>query len=118
MRHRRCFVVLSTALLLAACGGSNETASNADAPAGSMPDASVSPVESAAALEGTCDHGKAAWAVGQPADGDILERARLDAGAEVARFLRPGQAVTMEFSARRLNLDVDAAHTVTAARCG
>ncbi|HST44042.1 MAG TPA: I78 family peptidase inhibitor, partial [Luteimonas sp.] len=40
------------------------------------------------------------------------------AGAGSMRVLRPGQAVTMEFNPTRLNLDVDAAGRVTAARCG
>lgn len=118
MRHNARLFILSAILVLGACSGRDDTATVADAPVASKPDATVSPVENAAPVDGGCDHTKAAWAVGQTADGGVLERARLDAGAEVARFLRPGQAVTMDFSARRLNLDVDAKNTVTGARCG
>jgi hypothetical protein len=39
-------------------------------------------------------------------------------GALMARVLRPGQAVTMEFNAQRLNLDLDSGNSVTRARCG
>lgn len=118
MRCHICLAILSTVLMLPACSDRTNVAPPADAPVAPVPGTAVSPLEDAANIAGVCDHTKAAWAVGQPADGGVLERARLDAGAEVARFLRPGQAVTMEFSARRLNLDVDVANTVTAVRCG
>jgi hypothetical protein len=35
----------------------------------------------------------------------------------MVRVLRPGQAVTMEFNAERLNLEVDATGRIVAARC-
>jgi hypothetical protein len=110
MRRYHIASALVASLLLCACGGQtgNEPAPEAPAPE----------VGEIAPAEGACDDTKAVWAVGQTADGDVLERARLDAGAEVARFLRPGQAVTMEFSVRRLNLDVDTGNTVTGVRCG
>ena len=40
------------------------------------------------------------------------------AARETARTLKPDQAVTMEFNANRLNLDLDDAGAVTAIRCG
>ena len=65
-----------------------------------------------------CDASKAQWSLGQNIDEALLERARVDAGAATVRSLKPGQVVTMEFNATRLNLDVDDHGTVTGARCG
>jgi hypothetical protein len=50
---------------------------------------------------GTCDASQAQWAVGEPAGSDLLERARLAAGAGTARFLRPNQPITLEYLASR-----------------
>jgi hypothetical protein len=36
----------------------------------------------------------------------------------MVRILRPGQMVTKEFDPERLNLEVDAAGRIIAARCG
>lgn len=65
-----------------------------------------------------CDAAAATWAVGQPASPDLLERARVAAQAETARFLRPGEAITMEFIAERLNLELDTEDVVVSTRCG
>jgi hypothetical protein len=59
-----------------------------------------------------------AWAIGQPASGGILERARMDAGARTARFVRPDQPITTEYLGSRLNLALDAQEVVRAVRCG
>jgi hypothetical protein len=48
----------------------------------------------------------------------VLERARVSAGAESARFLRPNQPVTMEFLRSRLNLGLDARDIVRSVVCG
>ena len=40
------------------------------------------------------------------------------ASALMARIIRPGQMVTKEFDAERLNLEVDAAGRIVAVRCG
>lgn len=39
-------------------------------------------------------------------------------GARVVRVIRPGQAVTMDFSVHRLNIELDAADRVQRLRCG
>lgn len=57
-------------------------------------------------------------AMGKKADAATVERARTQAGAKSARVLKPGQMVTMEYMAGRLNIDVDAANTITNVRCG
>lgn len=65
-----------------------------------------------------CNADAAQSAVGKQATAEVVEQARKDAGAQVARTLKPGQMVTMEFREGRLNLQVDASNVVTEVRCG
>jgi hypothetical protein len=65
-----------------------------------------------------CQAEPAQSVVGQVATASVVEQARQRAGAQSARVLRPGQVVTMEFDATRLNLDVDAESRVLRVRCG
>jgi hypothetical protein len=67
---------------------------------------------------GTCVAEKAQWAVGQPASRSLLERARVDSTASIARFLRPNEAVTLEHSPARLNLYLDERDVVRGVVCG
>ncbi len=73
---------------------------------------------STAPVGGACNTQGAQWAVGKSATAKVVEEARVRAGARMARVLRPGQVVTAEFDAQRLNLDMDASGKVTGARCG
>ena len=66
----------------------------------------------------TCDDSQAQWAIGKKVSDADVAQARKDSGAESARTLKPDQAVTMEFNANRLNLDLDETGVVTAIRCG
>lgn len=65
-----------------------------------------------------CSATGARFAVGQALSSQLEAAARTRANATVSRVLKPGQAVTMEFNAARLNLEVDARGRVTAVRCG
>lgn len=65
-----------------------------------------------------CSAEGASWALGQHATDQVVERARMAAGATRARIMRPGEAHTMEFDAIRLNLEVDGADRVIDVRCG
>ncbi|TBR10169.1 MAG: hypothetical protein EPO46_08430 [Lysobacter sp.] len=56
--------------------------------------------------------------VGQPATASNVELARTRAHADMARVLKPGQMVTMEFREGRLNIHVDANNVITSIRCG
>lgn len=56
--------------------------------------------------------------VGQPAGTDLLERARVAAGAKSARFLRLDDSVTLEYTASRLNLTLTAHNAVRSVVCG
>jgi len=73
---------------------------------------------STAPVGGTCNAQAAQSAVGKSGTARVVEDARVRAGARMARVLRPGQAVTQEFYAERLNLQVDGSGKVTAVRCG
>ena len=71
-----------------------------------------------APLGGTCKAQPAQSAVGKNSTAKVVEAARVSAGALMARIIRPGQMVTKEFDAERLNLEVDAAGRIVAVRCG
>ncbi len=57
-------------------------------------------------------------ALGQRATAEVVEQARKDAGAQIARVLKPDQMVTMEFIEGRLNIDVNDNNVITNVRCG
>jgi hypothetical protein len=97
------------ALALAACATPADPAMPSPPPTEQPPP----PVPQAA-----CNAEAAQAFVGQVATPDVVEKARVAAGAEMARTLKPGQVVTMEYRSGRLNLDVDGGNVVTGARCG
>jgi hypothetical protein len=65
-----------------------------------------------------CNAEAARAAIGREATPDVVERARIDAGADIARVLRPGQVVTMEYREGRLNIDVNERNAIIGLRCG
>ena len=75
----------------------------------------ISPADS---LDQTCDAAAAQAFVGKVATAEVVEQARAAAGARTARTLAPGQMVTMDYRAGRLNLDVDDGNVITGVRCG
>ena len=79
---------------------------------GSIPPGSSPP------LSAECDATKAQWSIGERASNELLERARVAAQAGTARFLRPNQAITMEYSSSRLNLELNEQDVVRGVRCG
>ena len=92
------------ALLLAACAAPKEFA-QAPPPPSTIPAAG-------------CNAEAAQFAVGQAYGEAIADQVKMRSGASAVRALRPGQAVTMEFIADRVNLDLDAAGKITRVRCG
>jgi hypothetical protein len=65
-----------------------------------------------------CDASKAEWMIGQRPSAELLERGAAAAGAQVARYLRHDEMVTMEYHPSRLNVDLGEDGLVRAVRCG
>ena len=76
------------------------------------------PVISDGGLGGTCDAKAASAYVGQAISEAVAEQAKAAAGARGVRIIRPGMAVTMDYRAGRLNLELDEAGRIVKASCG
>ena len=70
------------------------------------------------APSGSCDATKAQFALGERASQELLDRARVAAGAGAARFIRPNEPITLEFSPARLNLNLNTKDVVQSVYCG
>lgn len=108
-------------LSLSACAPARDAAGDLPSTDDAEPPAVAGPAEPGEprdAFTGTCDDKAAQSLVGQVATPAIAEQARAAAGANGVRVLKPGQMVTMEYRAGRLNLDVDANNVITGVRCG
>lgn len=113
---RSCFNIPALVLFtlgLSACANTQTSPSSAATPAAAGSSAQVTPV-----VPGACRAEPAQYAIGRMVDGALESDVRASSGARIVRVLRPGQMVTMEFSAERLNLTVDAAGKVTRVNCG
>ena len=108
MTSRRVALATATALLssLAAC--STPPAAAPISPPMADPDTG----------KGSCNADAVKSWVGRTADEAVVREAVAAAGAKGVRVIKPGMAVTMDFRADRLNLEVDAANVITSARCG
>lgn len=67
---------------------------------------------------GECRAEPARGLEGRVFNAQVQAEAQRQSGARVIRVIRPGQAVTMDFSAHRLNIELDAADRVQRLRCG
>ena len=65
-----------------------------------------------------CVASQAQWVLRQRATDDLLERARVAAEAEVARFVRHDEQITMEYLPRRLTLFLDSQRRLQSVVCG
>lgn len=65
-----------------------------------------------------CDTEAVQGLIGQAGSEAVYARATRDAGARDYRALKPDDAATMDFREDRLNIDLDAAGTITGFRCG
>lgn len=81
------------------------------------PAAPAAPAE-APGEESACNAEAAQFAIGRAYTPELAEEARRAAGAKVARPLRPGEVVTMEYRGDRLNLGLDEKGNVTRVACG
>ncbi|MBO0902965.1 I78 family peptidase inhibitor [Jiella sonneratiae] len=78
----------------------------------------AAPVASAGGGAGSCNAAAAQFLVGELATSVAVDKAKEATGAETVRILYPGQPVTQEFVAGRLDLDTDDRNRITAVRCG
>ena len=65
-----------------------------------------------------CDAQAATFAVGKKASAQLLEQARVKAGAQTARILGPNDVMTLEYRSDRLNLNADDNAVITRVNCG
>ncbi|AUA58133.1 Peptidase inhibitor I78 family [Achromobacter spanius] len=102
-----------------AASSSSSSSSSSDSTSGG---ASYGGSTSGSAMPGygtkTCDAAALQSQIGQKATTSSMEDLRTRSGSSTARILRPGQLVTMEYNATRLNLIVDDKDVMTAIRCG
>ncbi|WP_240912086.1 I78 family peptidase inhibitor [Pseudomonas aeruginosa] len=106
---------LVLAVLLAGCSSNGDGPSTEGA---SVATGSASAPAATPAADGRCDANAGQAYVGKQASAAIVEEARRAAGAEVARALRPHDAVTMDYNSRRLNIDVDDTLVIKRLSCG
>ena len=118
-------VLLTSGLAVACTSRSNvptsPTDANANQSSGSSADTSTSgppPPTAPPAPSGSCDETKAQFAIGERASQQLLDRARVAAGAREARFIRPNEAITLEFMPTRLNLNLNTKDLVLSVGCG
>jgi hypothetical protein len=104
--------IMAATWLAGACAGAGGPVTRPSPPG------SEDPVGTAPELAEACDHTKVRWTIGERASPELLEKAQQAAGARTARFLRPGQMITMEYVASRLNLELDEQGNVQRVRCG
>lgn len=117
------FLALSTALLilaLAACSASgSDEQEQALVQSEQAAEQAAEPMPATAQADASaCDASQAQWLAGKAPAAADLQQAQKDAGAQRARTLKPGQMVTMEFDAARLNVELDEKGLVAAVRCG
>jgi hypothetical protein len=70
-----------------------------------------------AEAEAGCGAGKVAGFIGRKATEDVITAIRETSGAATLRVLEPDMAVTMDYRADRLNVDLDENGVIKALRC-
>ena len=81
-------------------------------------DSAADPVTTTDTGHSRCEAKAAEFTLGKKASPELLEQARIRAGAQNARFLMPTDMVTLEYRSDRLNLNTDATRVVTRVNCG
>lgn len=80
-------------------------------------DSAKTPAQSAS-RSGACNAEAVQGMLGKIATAEQVEQARQQAGAQSVRVLAPGDAVTLEYNAQRLNVDIDEAEVIQRINCG
>ena len=79
----------------------------------------AAPVEAVPVMgEGACNATKAQGLVGRAANNEQGAEALRLTGATALRWIRPGDAVTMDYRTDRLNIELDSANRIVRVACG
>ncbi|WP_460116659.1 I78 family peptidase inhibitor [Pseudomonas sp. S2_C03] len=81
-------------------------------------DSAADPVAATDTGHSRCEATAAEFAIGKKASPELLEQARVRAGAQNARILKPNDMVTLEYRSDRLNLSTDNSLVVNRVNCG
>ena len=65
-----------------------------------------------------CNAAAVSWVLGREPTAEVIERARVESGSATVRVVQPGTAVTADFRADRLNLNVNMRNAIDAVKCG
>ena len=101
------------AFALAACTTAGEPSASEPTPVNGSP-----PLVIGGDFSESCDAKAAEQYIGQVLDEALSERAKAATGARGVRVIRPGMAVTMDYRAGRLNIEVDKAGRIVKVHCG
>lgn len=110
-------ILLPSLIVLAACAAQPAPGESAPAETAKVP-AQAEPQVTDAPPTGSCNAAAAQFAVNQSYTAELAEQARQAAGAAAVRQLVPGQMVTQEYRADRLNLELSEGGKVAEVRCG
>lgn len=69
-------------------------------------------------MAGHCDAAAAASLAGRPATSELGADALARTGARTLRWIRPGDAVTMDYRTDRLNIELDGEGRIARFTCG
>ena len=115
MKHTS--ILLIAGLALMACTPSEPTTTASTAPAATEPApppaAEPAPPAATDPAADTCNMAQYASLVGKPATDPGVP-----AAGPTVRIIKPDTQVTMDFSATRLNIDVNGAGVITGMKCG
>ena len=119
-RHPLSLVALAAMLALGACSTSpGDAAAQAQAAQAGNDVIAPAPVPGPADAAAQCDADAAQSYIGQDASEATVAEAKAAAGATGAvRVIKPGQPVTMDFRADRLNVEVDDGNAIVRITCG
>lgn len=111
-----CMTLIVSALAFTGCAAAPSQDASSPAPDTTAPAATATTTPPA--LSESCNADAAQQFVGKKVSDEVVEQARIAAGAKTARALRPDMMVTMEYNGDRLNLRTDTSDMVVGVSCG
>ncbi len=80
--------------------------------------APMPPQQGGPSMEMQCVAEAASWAMGMGVTDEIVQRVRVDTRSRDVRVIRPGQAVTMDYRADRVNIKLNERDAIVGVSCG